>query len=178
MASTRGSLALTEIERRAPLLRSRRHLDTIPGVEWWRPRRLSPNRNGHEGLSYRPPIRLGRVAPGNHESAGKRFPRRARQGNRPVKGARRSRARAIRVKDTYLSAQYHRLAGRGRKRAMVAVALRSCFRLPPDRRDEDYKSWGQLLRRAPPRKTVRHLISRLSNRLRRTLNPKTVEQVA
>jgi transposase len=64
------------------------------------------------------------VAPGNHESAGKRRSGKTRQGNKPLGVALNQAAHAAsRTRHTYLSAQYHRLAGRrGKKKAIVAVA--------------------------------------------------------
>ncbi len=64
------------------------------------------------------------VAPGNNESAGKKRSGRTRQGNKPLGVALNQAAHAAaHTRDTYLSAQYHRLAGRrGKKRALVAVA--------------------------------------------------------
>ena len=64
------------------------------------------------------------VAPGNNESAGKQYSGRTRQGDKPLKVALTQMAHAAaRTKHTYLSAQYHRLAGRrGKKRAIMAVA--------------------------------------------------------
>jgi len=64
------------------------------------------------------------VAPGNHESAGKRLSGRTTKGNQALVAALTQAAwAASHTKDTYLSAQYRRLASRrGRKRAMVAVA--------------------------------------------------------
>jgi transposase len=64
------------------------------------------------------------VAPGNHESAGKRLSGKARKGNRALRAALSQAAHAAaRTKNTYLSAQYHRLAARrGKKRAILAVA--------------------------------------------------------
>jgi transposase len=64
------------------------------------------------------------VAPGNHESAGKRRSGKTRKGNKPLGVALNQAAHAAsRTKHTYLSAQYHHLAGRrGKKKAIVAVA--------------------------------------------------------
>ena len=64
------------------------------------------------------------VAPGNNESAGKRFSGTTRHGNRALTVALVQAAHAAaRSRNTYLSAQYHRLARRrGKKRAIVAVA--------------------------------------------------------
>ncbi len=63
------------------------------------------------------------VAPGNYESAGKRRSGKTRRGNRPLGTLLNQAAHAAaRTKNTYLSAQYHRLAGRiGKKKAIVAV---------------------------------------------------------
>jgi transposase len=63
------------------------------------------------------------VAPGNHESAGKRRSGRTRQGNKSLGAALNQAAHAAaRTKNTYLAAQYHRLAARrGKKKAIVAV---------------------------------------------------------
>jgi transposase len=63
------------------------------------------------------------VAPGNYESAGKRHSGKTRQGNKPLRTALNQAAHAAtHTKNTYLSTQYHRLAGRrGAKKAIVAV---------------------------------------------------------
>ncbi|WP_026961917.1 IS110 family transposase [Alicyclobacillus herbarius] len=64
------------------------------------------------------------LAPGNHESAGKRKSGRTRKGNQKLRAALVEAARAAaRTKNTYLSAQYRRIAARrGKNRAAVAVA--------------------------------------------------------
>lgn len=64
------------------------------------------------------------VAPGNNESAGKRRSGRTRKGNQALRTVLNQAAHAAaKTKNTYLSAQYHRLAGRrGTKKAIVAVA--------------------------------------------------------
>lgn len=64
------------------------------------------------------------VAPGNNESAGKRRSGRTTKGNQALRTALNQAAHAAaHTKNTYLSAQYHRLAGRrGNKKAIVAVA--------------------------------------------------------
>lgn len=63
------------------------------------------------------------VAPGNNESAGKRRSGRTRKGNQALRTVLNQAAHAAaHTKNTYLSAQYHRLAGRrGAKKAIVAV---------------------------------------------------------
>jgi transposase len=64
------------------------------------------------------------VAPGNNESAGKRRSGKTRKGNKPLGAALTQAAQAAaHTKNTYLAAQFHRLAGRrGKKKAIVAVA--------------------------------------------------------
>jgi transposase len=64
------------------------------------------------------------LAPGNHQSGGKRFSGRTRKGSRQLRTLMVQAAwSAVRTKDTYVNAMYHRLAGRrGKKRAIVAVA--------------------------------------------------------
>lgn len=66
----------------------------------------------------------GGLAPGNRQSGGKRFHARLSEGNRPLRRVMVQAAwAAIRTKDTYLAALYHRLAARrGKKRAIIAVA--------------------------------------------------------
>lgn len=63
------------------------------------------------------------MAPGNNESAGKRKSGRTRKGNKSLRATLTEAARAAaRTKDTYLSAQYHRIASRrGANRAAIAV---------------------------------------------------------
>jgi transposase len=64
------------------------------------------------------------LAPGQHESAGKRRAVRIRQGNRYLKTALiQASCAAIKVKDSFLNAFYRRLAHRrGKKKALVALA--------------------------------------------------------
>lgn len=64
------------------------------------------------------------VCPGNNESAGKRYSGKTRQGNPYLRTALVQAAwAATRAKNTYLSAQYHRLVKRlGKKKSLIAVA--------------------------------------------------------
>jgi transposase len=64
------------------------------------------------------------LAPGNNESAGKRYSGKTTRGNKALCVALNQAAHAAtHMKNTYLSTQYHRLAGRrGQKKAIVAVA--------------------------------------------------------
>ena len=63
------------------------------------------------------------VCPGNNESASKHHSGRTRKGNSWLRAALGEAAAAgVSTKNTYLQAQYRRLAGRrGKKRALVAV---------------------------------------------------------
>ncbi len=64
------------------------------------------------------------LAPGNHQSGGKRYSGRTTKGNKFLSSAMVQAAwPATRKKGTFLKARYHRLAARrGKKRAIVAVA--------------------------------------------------------
>jgi hypothetical protein len=72
----------------------------------------------------RPPRLLGRVCPGNNKTGGKAKPGHTRPGDRWLKAILGSAALgATRKKNTYLSAQYRRIAARrGAKRAQSAIA--------------------------------------------------------
>src|SRR4030095_15742375 len=74
------------------------------------------------GSASRPGAWAG-MCPGNRESGGRRYRARSRFGNKPLKSALTEAGRAAgRSKDTYLGAQYRRLAGKkGAKRAALAV---------------------------------------------------------
>jgi transposase len=105
------------------------------------------------------------VAPGNNESGGKRRSGRTRQGNKPLGAALNQAAHgAARTKDTYLSAQYHRLARRiGKKKAIVAVAhsiLVIAYHLI--QRQEPYRELGgDYFDKRRPEATARNLVKRL-----------------
>jgi transposase len=64
------------------------------------------------------------LAPGNHQSGGKRYSGRTRKGNQPLSAIMvRAAWSAIRTKNSFFQARYRRLAGRrGKKRALIAVA--------------------------------------------------------
>jgi transposase len=64
------------------------------------------------------------LAPGNHQSGGKRYSGRTTKGNKPLATIMVQAAwPAVRTKGTFLKARYHRIAARrGKKRAIVAVA--------------------------------------------------------
>lgn len=109
----------------APFAEAVGRLETIPGID----RRAAENIVAEIGCDLEPFKTAGHLAswvgicPGNHESAGKR------RGGRTTKGNGWLRVTLVQcawaashTKDTYLQAQYKRLAARrGKKRALVAV---------------------------------------------------------
>jgi transposase len=105
------------------------------------------------------------VAPGNNESAGKHRSGKTRKGDRSLGVALNQAAHAAaRTKNTYLAAQYHRLAARrGKKKAIVAVAhsiLVIAYHLIS--RKEDYRELGgDYFDKRRPEATAKHLIKRL-----------------
>lgn len=105
------------------------------------------------------------VAPGNNESGGKRRSSKTRKGNRVIKSLLVQAAwAATRTKDTYLSALYHRLAGRrGKKKAIVAVAhalLVIIYHVLV--RNEPYKELGgDYFDKQDPETTAKRLVKRI-----------------
>lgn len=103
-------------------------LDTIPGIN----RRMAELLLAEIGPDMRRFPTAGhlaswaKLAPGNNESAGKHYSGATGHGNRWLRsGLVQAAWAAVKVKTSYLSAFYHRLAGRrGAKRAIVAVAHR------------------------------------------------------
>jgi transposase len=106
------------------------------------------------------------MSPGNRESAGKRSSGFTPSGNRWLKGALVEAAWAgINKKDSYLGAQYHRLAARrGKKRAIVAVGhtiLVAAYWILKDPQTT-YEDLGAThFDRMDADKTKRHLVQRL-----------------
>ena len=105
------------------------------------------------------------VAPGNNESAGKRRSGRTTKGNQALRTALSQAAHAAaHTKNTYLSAQYHRLAGRrGNKKAIGAVAhsiLVIAYHLI--QKKEPYKELGgNYFDQRRPEATANRLVKRL-----------------
>ena len=104
------------------------------------------------------------VAPGNNESAGKRYSGKTTKGNKALAAALNQAARAASTKDTYLSAQYRRLAARrGKKKAIVAlehIILVMAYHLI--QRKEPYRELGSdYFDKRRPQATAKHLIKRL-----------------
>ena len=101
-------------------------LDTIPGVN----QRTAEKMLAEMGLDMSRFPTAGHLAtwaglaPGNNQSGGKRYSGRTPKGNRALTTTMVVAAwTAVRTKDTFLKARYHRLAARrGKKRAIVAVA--------------------------------------------------------
>ncbi len=114
-----GELPLTWLEAVALL-------DTIPGVN----QRTAEKMLAEMGLDMSRFPTAGHLAtwaglaPGNHQSGGKRYSGRTPKGNSALTTTMVVAAwTAVRTKDTFLKARYHRLAARrGKKRAIVAVA--------------------------------------------------------
>jgi transposase len=101
-------------------------LDTIPGVAQRAAEQIVAEL-GNDMARFPTPAHAASwtgICPGNHESAGKRRPTRTTKGNRWLRATLVECARgSVRKRDSYLAAQYRRIAmRRGDKRAIVAVA--------------------------------------------------------
>ena len=105
------------------------------------------------------------VAPGNNESAGKRYSGKTTKGNKALSAALNQAAHAAAcTKDTYLSAQYRRLtARRGKKKAIVALEhsiLVMAYHLI--QRKEPYRELGSdYFDKRRPEVTAKRLVKRL-----------------
>jgi len=105
------------------------------------------------------------VAPGNNESAGKHRSGKTRKGNKVLCAALNQAAHAAAgTKDTYLSAQYRRLAARrGKKKAIVALEhtiLVMAYHLI--QRNEPYRELGgNYFDNRRPEATAKRLVKRL-----------------
>jgi transposase len=105
------------------------------------------------------------VAPGNNESAGKRRSGKTRPGNKSLRAALNQAAHgAAHTKNTYLTAQYQRLAARrGKKKAIVAVMhsiLIISYHLI--QRNEPYRELGgDYFDKRKPEATAKRLVKRL-----------------
>jgi len=142
-------------------------LDTIPGVA----RRIAEvivSEIGNDMSRFPTAGNLAAwagVAPGNNESAGKRYSGKTRKGDKALNTALIQAAHAAaHTRNTYLSAQYHRLAARrGKKRAIVAVAhsiLVIAYHLI--QRKEPYRELGgDYFDKRRPEATAQRLLKRL-----------------
>lgn len=112
-------------ERLRPFEQDLARLDTIPGVSRYTAEVLLAEMGSDMSRfpSDKELASWAGMCPGNCESAGKRRSGKTRQGNGWLRQALVEAAHgAGHSKNTYLSSQYHRLAGRrGKKRALVAV---------------------------------------------------------
>lgn len=151
----------------APFERAVRLLDTIPGIA----RTMAEMIVSEIGVdmsrfpSANHLAAWAGVAPGNHESAGKRLSGRTRQGNQTLRaGLVQAAHAAAHTRGTYLAAQYHRLAARrGKKRAIIAVAhsiLVMAYHILRDQ--EPYRELGaEYFDRCRPEATVKRLAGRI-----------------
>lgn len=113
-------------ERMLPFEEDLERLDTIPGVGRRTAEQLLAEIGTNVEEQFPSAAHLcswAGMAPGNNESAGKRKSGRTRKGNKKLRATLVEAARsAARTKNTYLSAQYQRIASRrGANRAAVAV---------------------------------------------------------
>jgi transposase len=105
------------------------------------------------------------VAPGNNESAGKRRSGKTRKGNQPLGAALNQAAHgASHTKNTYLAAQYQRLAARrGKKKAIVAVMhsiLVIAYHMI-QRKEPYHELGGNYFDQRQPEVTAKRLLKRL-----------------
>jgi len=160
----------TEIEKYChPFEEAVKLLDTIPGVAQ-RIAEVIVSEIGSDMSRFPTADHLAAwagVAPGNNESAGKRYSGTTRHGDRALTAALVQAAHAAaRSRNTYLSAQYHRLAGRrGKKRAIVAVAhsiLVISYHII--QRKEPYRDLGgDYFDQRRPEATAKRLLKRLQH---------------
>jgi len=106
------------------------------------------------------------ICPGNEESAGKRKRSRTRKGNPWLRRALAEAAwAASHTKQTYLAAQYRRLAARrGKKRALLAVGhsiLVIVYHLLKDKDLEYHDLGADFFDRLDPERMRRYLVRRL-----------------
>lgn len=164
-----SALGVEITEGVTPFARQIDLLDTMPGID----RRTAEGVLGEIGADMR---RFGSAAqlcswagvcPGNHESAGRRTSGRTRKGPKWLADFLHDAAQAaVRTKNTYLSAQYHRLKPRlGHRRALVAVEhsmLTAIYHMLD--RDQSYDELGAdyFDRRNDPAHHARRLIHDLT----------------
>jgi transposase len=146
---------------------TRQRLDAIPGVN----RTTIENviaEIGTDMAAFPTPENISSWAgmcPGNEESAGKRIRSRTTKGNRWLRRALVAAAwAASHTKDTYLSAQYRRLAPRrGKKRALIAVghSLLVIFHQMLKHGVAYQDLGGDFFNRMEPERLRRYLVKRL-----------------
>jgi transposase len=162
-----GRLGARIEEALAPFAEAVQRLQTIPGISQ-RTAETVVAEVGPDGGPFATAEHLASWAgmcPGNDESAGKRRSGRSTKGNRWLKRILVQAAwAASRTKDTYLAAQYRRLAKRrGRKKALVAVGhtlLVIIYHVL--KRGTSYAELGaDYLDRLEPERLTRQLVNRL-----------------
>ena len=147
-----------------------RRLDAIPGVN----RETIENVVAEIGVDMKTFPSAGHlcswagVCPGNEQSAGKRKRSRTTKGDVWLRRALSQAAwAAARKKDSYLQAQYRRLAGRrGKKRAVIAVAhtlLEIFYHLLKNPTFEYRDLGGNYFDTLDPQRLCRHLVKRLES---------------
>ncbi|MPU17988.1 transposase, partial [Acinetobacter baumannii] len=112
-------------KRMAPFAEDLKLLDSIPGVGKRTAEQILAE-IGTDMSRFPTPGHLcswAGMTPGHDESAGKKRSAKTRKGNKKLRSALTEAARAVtRKKNSYLAAQYHRIAARrGKNRAAVAV---------------------------------------------------------
>jgi len=154
-------------EHCAPFEEAVRLLDTIPGVAR-QTAEIIVAEIGTDMSRFPSAAHLAAwagVAPGNHESGGKRRSGKTRKGCKPLGVALNQASHAAsHTKHTYLSAQYHRLARRrGKKRAIMAVGhsiLVIAYHLIL--RQEPYRELGgDYFEKRRPEAVAKHFVKRL-----------------
>ena len=153
----------------APFAEAVELLDTIPGVAQASAEVIASEIGTDMGRfpTARHLAAWAGVAPGNHESGGKRLAGRVRQGNQSLRRSLVQAAHAVaRTRGTYLSSLFHRLAGRrGKQRAILAVAhsiLVSAYHMLV--RKQSYNELGHdYLDQLKPAATTRRLVGRLES---------------
>ena len=154
-------------EKTRPFEAALARLDTIPGIA----RRTAENllaEIGPDMAVFPSAAHLASwsaMCPGNDESAGKRRTGKTANGNRWLRRALIEAAwAASRTKNTYLSAQYRRLAARrGQRRAIVAVGhtiLVTAYHVLAEVRPH-YELGADYFDRLDPQRLTRHLVRRL-----------------
>lgn len=154
----------------APFAEARDHLDTIPGVG----KRAAETIIAEIGVDMTVFPTAGHLAswagmcPGNNVTGGKRRSGRTEHGNSHLRGVLTECAwAAARTRNTYLAAQYWRLAKRiGKKKAALAVGhsiLVICWHLLNDNTDYDDLGSDYFTRRQDPTRRQNHLVRELQD---------------
>ncbi len=140
---------------------------TIPGVDWITASSLVAEIGGdiNQFPTAQHLASWAGICPGNEESAGKRYSGKTRKGSRWLRRVLCQAAwAASHTKNTYLAAQFRRLAARrGKQRAIVAVAhsiLVAAFYIL--KRNEPYReAGGRYFEQRDPAAVRRYLVKRL-----------------